>query len=128
MKQNHWHKKHPCPAKPRPADGFKSSYERKFAEVLESERKAKKILCWKHESITLVVNDVEGDKRRYTPDFAVWEDDKTLHFFEVKGFAREDSILKFEVAARNFPHHIFTMVGWDKAKGFYTMKEYGGGQ
>jgi hypothetical protein len=31
-------------------------------------------------------------------------------------------------AARNFPHHIFTMVGWDKAKGFYTMKEYGGGQ
>lgn len=127
MKANHWGNKHPAPKKP-PKDGFKSSYERRFAEVLELERRGGKILAWKHESITLVVNDVEGDRRRYTPDFAVWEDDKTLHFFEVKGFAREDSILKFEVAARNFPHHIFTMVGWDKAKGFYTMKEYGGGQ
>ena len=128
MKHNHWNSKHPTPRKPKPADGFKSSYERKFAGELELMRKAGKILSWKHESITLVVNDVEGDKRRYTPDFAVWEDDKTLHFFEVKGFAREDSILKFEVAARSFPHHIFTMVGWSKDKGFYTMKEYGGRQ
>lgn len=127
MKHNHWNSKHPTPRKP-PADGFKSSYERKFADVLELERKAGKILAWKHESITLVVNEVGGDKRRYTPDFAVWEDDNTLHFFEVKGFAREDSILKFEVAARSYPHHVFTMVGWTKESGFYTMKEYNMGE
>jgi hypothetical protein len=38
----------------------------------------------------------------YTPDFAV-VDETGLHFVEVKGFWRDDALVKFKVAAEQFP-------------------------
>ncbi len=43
-----------------------------------------------------------ADSTYYTPDFAVMDAGK-LEFHEVKGFWREDALVKFKVAAEKFP-------------------------
>jgi len=122
MKHPHWN--HKSTPKPPPKDGFKSSYERKYADLLKTLVRDGQIVRWWHESMTLVVNSVEGDKRRYTPDFLLEFPDGKLRIVEVKGFAREDSILKFEVAAERWPCFEFVMVGWSKQGGWTIMKQY----
>ena len=122
MKHPHWN--HKSTPKPPPKDGFKSGYERKYADLLKTLVRDGQIVRWWHESMTLVVNSVEGDKRRYTPDFLLEFPDGKLRIVEVKGFAREDSILKFEVAAAVWPCFEFVMVGWSKQGGWTIMKQY----
>ncbi len=117
-----WNHKHA--PKPKPADGFKSSYERKYAVLLDSLLHEGQIKRWRHERCTLVVNEVEGDKRRYTPDFLITFPDGKMRYVEVKGYAHEDSILKFEFAAAQWPEYEFVMVGWSKKDGWEIIKQY----
>ena len=59
-----------------------------------------------------------ADSTYYTPDFAVMDAGK-LEFHEVKGFWREDALVKFKVAAEKFP---FMFLAWRKRK----VREGGG--
>lgn len=51
-----------------------------------------------------------GNGVRYTPDFYVQFESGTTAFYEVKGFAREDAIVKIKVAARVFNKWKFYLV------------------
>lgn len=53
-----------------------------------------------------------ADNTYYTPDFAVIDGGK-LEFHEVKGFWREDALVKFKVAAEKFP---FLFCAWRKLR------------
>lgn len=57
-----------------------------------------------------------ADDCRLTPDFAVLDRSGKLALVDVKGFQREDALIKMKVAARLFP--MFT---------FYIVKRDGGG-
>ncbi len=59
-----------------------------------------------------------GDDCRYTPDFNHLDEDGRLIFSEVKGFMRDDALVKLKVAARVFSIFQFVLVrkngsGWD---------------
>lgn len=59
-----------------------------------------------------------GNDTRFTPDFSTIDADGNLRFIDVKGFQREDALIKIKVAARLFPFAEFVIVkknksGWD---------------
>lgn len=59
-----------------------------------------------------------GDDCRYTPDFSVLDENGRFVFHEVKGFLRDDALVKLKVAARQFRMFHFVLVrkngtGWD---------------
>jgi hypothetical protein len=59
-----------------------------------------------------------GDDCRYTPDFNVIDETGRFVFHEVKGFMREDALVKLKVAARQFRMFHFVLArkhgaGWD---------------
>lgn len=47
---------------------------------------------------------------RYTPDAVVVENDGTITLYDVKGFEREDAVLKMRVAAERFKWLRFRMI------------------
>jgi len=53
-----------------------------------------------------------ADDTRFTPDFAVL-DRGEMRFIDVKGFQREDALIKIKVAARLFPFAKFLIVKRD---------------
>ena len=55
-----------------------------------------------------------ADRTWYTPDFDIWYPDGRLRLVEVKGFMRDDAIVKFKVARETFPEWEWIMVRWIK--------------
>lgn len=54
---------------------------------------------------------------RLTPDFVIVYEDGSIEMVDVKGFQREDALIKMKIAARLFPWATFTIasrsdVGW----------------
>lgn len=91
--------------------------ERHRAIQLEAMKRDGQIRDWRFEEITLKL----ADDCRYTPDFAVIENDGTLRFEETKGgFIREDAWIKIKVAARRFSCR-FTV--YQLKKGEWTIRE-----
>lgn len=91
--------------------------ERKRGIELEALKRDGRIRDWWFERVTLKL----GDDCRYTPDFAIIENDGTLRFEETKGgFVREDAWVKIKVAARQFPCR-FTV--YQLKKGEWTIRE-----
>jgi hypothetical protein len=59
-----------------------------------------------------------ADDTRFTPDFSVVNHDGEMRLIDVKGFQREDALIKIKVAARLFPFCRFVIVkrdgsGWN---------------
>lgn len=54
----------------------------------------------------------------YTPDFAAMNRDRSIEFFEVKGFWREAARVRIKVAASKYPFFTFTAVKKDKGLGW----------
>lgn len=66
--------------------------------------------------IPVFIQDVTlrlGDDCRYTPDFFT-PDLGVYTFWEVKGFMRDDALVKLKVAARMHSWARFVLVKWDK--------------
>ena len=84
--------------------------ERAYAQHLEFHRVAGDILRWDFEPEKLRLADLTY----YTPDFRVIYPDGTIEFHEVKGFMRDDAMVKIKVAAEQHPYR-FVMVR--RAKG-----------
>lgn len=64
------------------------------------------VLDYRFEAVTLKI----AKDCRYTPDFMVLYNDGSIHFYEVKGFWRDDARVKIKVAARMFSEFNFTAV------------------
>lgn len=73
--------------------------EKARAIELEALKRAGQIADWKFEGITLKL----ADDTRYTPDLFVLENDGQCRFEEIKGFMRDDALVKIKVAAALFP-------------------------
>lgn len=84
--------------------------EKAYADFLEVQRRAGNIARWDFEPEKLRLADLTY----YTPDFRVIYPDGTIEFHEVKGFLRDDAMVKIKVAAEQHPYR-FVMV--KKAKG-----------
>ena len=56
-----------------------------------------------------------GDDCRYTPDFSALKDCSQLYLYEVKGFMRDDALVKLKVCARMYPWAILNLVRKDNA-------------
>lgn len=62
-----------------------------------------------------------ADDTRLTPDFSFIQNSGRFVFVDVKGFQREDALIKMKVAARQFPMFDFLIVkkagsGWETTK------------
>ena len=67
------------------------------------------IAWYNFEAITLKL----AKDTRYTPDFAVINKNGELEYHEIKGFLRDDALVKIKVAAEMFPF-IFRMFIYKK--------------
>jgi len=109
-------------AKGRMRSGEMNGTEKRYAAVLDARLLAGEIAWYVFESITLKL----ADDTRYTPDFAVMLSDGSFEFHEVKGFALEDSVVKWKVAGERFPF-VFRMI-WVRKKadgGGWLVRTYG---
>lgn len=98
------------PEKPKRKRGM-NRWERAFMEKLQAES-ARPVV--RFEDVTLRL----GHDCRYTPDLiAVTQDgaDWRVEAFEIKGFRRDDAMVKLRVAAREYPWITFHLV--ERAKG-----------
>jgi hypothetical protein len=55
-----------------------------------------------------------ADDCRFTADFNYFDENGRWRFVDVKGFQREDALIKIKVAAREYPHLDFVIVKKDK--------------
>ena len=99
--------------------GVMNKTETDFARELDMQLKAGQIMDWKFEVETFKL----AKDCRYTPDFRVMETDRTIAFYEVKGFWTDDARAKIKVAAQQNPMYRFIAVkkrtkkaggGWEK--------------
>ena len=91
--------------------------ERKYADELYRLQLAGEIVAYQFEPVKLRL----ARRTFYTPDFLVVFPDH-FEFHEVKGFARDDAMVKLKVAARLYPWFKFVLVrpngtqGWVKTE------------
>lgn len=103
----HLGSEYPKAEKPKPIipESVMNKTEAKFAEYLEQLKHLREIVDWRFEPIKFVLaRNVKGRRNAtvYIPDFlAIYPDHFT--FFEVKGFYRDDAIVKSKVAAEMYP-------------------------
>ena len=82
--------------------------ETKYAELLETQRRAGKILFWRYESVKFRL----ADRTWYTPDFYIMRPDGTIEIHETKGWMEEDANIKIKTVAELFPEFLFVLVKW----------------
>lgn len=80
--------------------------EAAYAERLDLLQRGGAIRRWRFEAVTLRL----ADGTRYTPDFLVEPYDGAPELHEVKGFWRDDALVKYRVAAELFPMFRFRVV------------------
>lgn len=85
---------------------YDSRWEEEYASYLTGKKLAGEILDFVYSPMKIIL----GDKLIYLPDFLVILPDNTHQIHEVKGFQREDSVVKFKAAAAKFPFWQFFMV------------------
>lgn len=100
------------PRKPK-IQGVMNKWESAYAERLEVAKKTGEVVSYHYEAMRLTL----GFKTTFTPDFMVitWDE---IQFHEIKGFRREDAMVKFKAAAAMFPWARWVMIektkiGWN---------------
>ena len=86
-------------AKGRIRDSHMNKTEARYAQELELRKKVGEVEWYQFEGVTLKL----GFDCRYTPDFAVMLPNGDLEMHEVKGFFRDDALVKIRTAATMFP-------------------------
>ena len=120
-----WHQVPRIKGLPRPVKrkGVMNSFEAAWAADLEILKYAGEVLDYKYEHLNF---KLAGYKCFYKPDFyVVYHDHFEIH--EVKGFVRDDALVKFKVAASMYPHLVWKMCKGKKVKGkiIWEVKAYG---
>lgn len=99
-------------------ESFDSSDEEQFALFLDQQKLGGHVIEWAYKPVRLRI----GDGIYYTPDFRVVWIDRTITYYEIKGFLREAARVRIHAAAERHPHR-FIMVrkrpqkhggGWEK--------------
>lgn len=93
--------------------------EQKFADYCENKRIMGDIVAWKYEPFNVRL----ADRCFYKVDFLVVFKDR-FEVVEVKGckaMIRDDALVKFKLAAKDFPWFTWRMVTHDKKKGWSVL-------
>jgi hypothetical protein len=91
--------------------------EHEYYLILEAQKQRGEIAWWGFEAIRLKL----ADRTTYTPDFVILDTMKNivsiskLRFIEIKGFRRDDAMVKFKIAREQFWWADFEM--WQKKNG-----------
>lgn len=96
------------------ASPFRSKLESAYAGYLHTLMLAGDIQLYRYEPIKLLL----APQTTFTPDFFVQTKEGTIEFHEVKGWAREDAMVKLKVAAKLYPWWKFWLIkrycgAWD---------------
>jgi hypothetical protein len=92
--------------KARPADRM-NKWERGYAWHLDDLKKRGVVKWWRFEALKFRL----ADRTWYTPDYTVGMADGSMVVVEVKGFRREDALVKFKVARETHPEYRWMMLG-----------------
>jgi hypothetical protein len=82
---------------------FRSKWEANYALYLDFLMGHQKIIKWEYESETFIFNKIKFGTRSYTPDFKVYELDKSVSYTEVKGFMTARSKTQLKRMKKYFP-------------------------
>ncbi len=97
--------------KPRHKPGEMNGTEKRYADLLESQKVAGELVSYKFERVKFKL----AKKTFYTPDFyVVFEDRIEIH--EVKGYWMDDARVKIKVAAEMFPEFVWKAFRWKNKK------------
>jgi hypothetical protein len=89
-----------------------NGWEREYQESLKINPD---VLWWRYETLRLRL----ADGAWYKPDFMVAHKDGSIFLIEVKGHQRAAAVVRFKVAAEQYPMFNFRMVG--KSGGAFTV-------
>lgn len=84
--------------------------ESKYAEHLELQRQAGKIVFWRFGAIKFRL----ADRTWYCPDFYIMRPDGSIEIHETKGHWEDDARVKIKATAEQFPEFWFVAVQWKK--------------
>ncbi len=105
--------------KPRFAKNVMNKTEERYGAILEIMKRAGEIVDYHFEAVTFKL----APDLRYTPDFMVVYQDY-IELVEIKGFMRDDALVKFKTAAEKFPYFVWKMMRYkNKAIGWETIRE-----
>ena len=101
----------PLPSQDAPRDRYRSKTERRYAALLDGERRAGRVGQWYYEPCKGLYL---APKLSYTPDFLVmYCDGRSYEFHEVKGaYIREKDWNKAKMAAALYPVFRFVLAQW----------------
>ena len=95
--------------------------EHEYYLILEAQKQRGEIAWWGFEAIRLKL----ADRTTYTPDFVILDTMENivsitkLRFIEIKGFRRDDAMVKFKIAREQFWWADFEM--WQKKNGLWKQ-------
>jgi hypothetical protein len=101
---------------------YASRLEADYASRLKLLRLGGEIQTWRYEAVRLRL----AKKTFYNPDFLVVRNDGSLELHEVKGRPREDSRVKWKVAAEMYP--FFRWFWVTRRRGQWVFEQYGNGR
>ncbi|HNX38720.1 MAG TPA: hypothetical protein PL124_12300 [Candidatus Cloacimonadota bacterium] len=104
---------------------YSSHWEEDYAKHLDVLRASGQIREFHYEPFRILL----ADKCTYLPDFVVVPADPAapVEVHEVKGFPREDAIIKFKVAAAKLTYMVFIMVKKEKGGGWKEIMRFNDG-
>jgi len=97
--------------------------ERDWSAVLDLQLRAGEILEWHYERFRIVLTEtvVLSSRTSYTPDFVVYLPDGAMEFHEIKGYRRDDAMVKLRVAVSQNPRHQFKLI--ERKRGSWVISE-----
>ena len=104
-------------ARGRHKPGVMNKLEAAYANHLEQEKRAGRIMWWAFESMKFKL----AEKTFYSPDFIVMGNDGYLEGHEVKGFWEDDARVKIKCAAEKFP---IKFLGVKLIRGAWQFEEF----
>lgn len=92
----------------RPDNNVMNGTEKAYSVELQRRKDAGEIADFKFHAFTLTIAEPPNAlNARWSPDFAVWDNEMVLEFHEVKGFMQDHALVRIKAAASQYPHPIF---------------------
>lgn len=101
----------------KPTPGTMNKWEEQHAGMLWIRVMAQDVSGYHFERFRFKI----GKKCLYIPDFVLLENDGSFSVDEVKGFRRDDAMVKIKVAALMYPQITFRL--WEQKRGAWKMTE-----
>lgn len=102
----------------RPDNNTMNGTERAYSLELQRRKDAGEISDFRFHAFTLTIAEPPNAKvARWTPDFAVYDNDFVLEFHEVKGFMQDHALVRIKTAAAQYPHPIYVVKRIPKKNG-----------